>query len=416
MKTLKIGYLMQEGAPDIRKKPLSGAANHVVCVIKELQRAGHQVLLLAKLDGKIHLSRDLENFQPAVIRILDRGLIRLMERGFRRIQYELRLPYANFFESLRFAFACRQVLPDCDIYFERMGWLGYGAGLAARWLGIPLVLEVNGDHLDEFLSRGLVVKKDQQWLSNFLMMKTATLVSHVVATGKGWQERYIDRWKVEPSKVSVVENGSEVVDLLKRDDLKAFSSAESAGPLQIIYCGGFEAWHGILVLVRAVREAIDRGCDLHVTLIGSGKEQKDILDLIQELDLRSDFTFTGRLSIHDTAQHLAKANVGVSPYCGRVEFSGLKLLDYKAAGLAVIASGKNKQPEVIVHGRTGWIVPPCDEVALCDAIIYLSKNPQLIKEMGQRARLEAERLHRWRNTAEELENIFTSILAEGHVN
>ncbi|MEW6404809.1 MAG: glycosyltransferase, partial [Chloroflexota bacterium] len=95
-----------------------------------------------------------------------------------------------------------------------------------------------------------------------------------------------------------------------------------------------------------------------------------------------------------------------------VEFSGLKLLDYKAAGLAIIASGKEKQPEVINHGRTGWIVPPCDEGALSDAIIHFSKNPQLIREMGQRARLEAEQLHRWKNTVDDLEDLFKSIRFE----
>jgi glycosyltransferase involved in cell wall biosynthesis len=412
IKIMKIGYLMQEGVPDIRKKPLSGAANHVVFVIQELKKAGHQVFLLAKLDEKIYLSEDLENFKPVEVIFLEKGLLKFIERVIRRIQHEFGLPYANFFESLRFVFACRQVLPDCDIYFERMGWLGYGGGLAAQWLNIPLIVEVNGDHLDEFISQGLVIRQGQQRLSYSLMKKAALRVSHVVATGEGWRQKYIERWKVEPSKVSVIENGSTVVDLLQRENLNTFSPTESDGPMRIVYCGGFEAWHGISVLVYAVCRAINQGCNLHVTLIGSGAEQNNIRKLIKELDLDGSFTFTGHLNLQDTARYLAQAHIGISPYCGRVEFSGLKLLDYKAAGLATIASGKGKQPEVIAHGRTGWIVPPCDDGALSDAIVHLSKNPQLTKEMGQRARLEAERLHRWRNTAEELEILFKSILAE----
>lgn len=412
MKTLKIGYLMQEGVPDIRQRPLSGAANHAVYVIKELQRMGHQVFLLAKLHGQIYLSNDLESFNPVTVHFMDKGLLKLVERVIRRIQYEIKLPYANFFESLRFAFACRQELPDCDIYFERMGWLGYGGGLAAQWLNIPLIVEVNGDHLDEFISRGLAIKRGQQILSNFLMTKASTRVSHVVATGEGWRQRYIERWKVEPSKVSVVENGSTMVELLRKENLRNFSPSESDGSMRIVYCGGFEPWHGISVLAHAVCRAINHGCNLYVTLIGSGSEQNNILKLIKELDLEGSFTFTGYLNLQDTAQYLAHAHVGISPYCGRVEFSGLKLLDYKAAGLATIASGQDRQPEVIVHGSTGWIVPPCDEVALGDAIVHLSKNPKLVRKMGKWARLEAERFHRWKNTVVELENIFKSILAE----
>jgi glycosyltransferase involved in cell wall biosynthesis len=89
----------------------------------------------------------------------------------------------------------------------------------------------------------------------------------------------------------------------------------------------------------------------------------------------------------------------------------LKLLDYKAAGLATIASGRDGQPDILVHGHTGWIVPPCDETAFCEAILTLSRNPELLKQMGQKARQEAERLHSWTNTAALFEQLFASILS-----
>jgi glycosyltransferase involved in cell wall biosynthesis len=120
------------------------------------------------------------------------------------------------------------------------------------------------------------------------------------------------------------------------------------------------------------------------------------------------------MNLDALASQLAQAHVGVAPYCNRVEFSGLKLLDYKAAGLATIVSGQGNQPKIIAQGGTGLIVPPCDEVALSQAIIYLSKNPQRIREMGQQARLEAEQSHRWRNTEAELEKLFSSILTDGN--
>ena len=56
--------------------------------------------------------------------------------------------------------------------------------------------------------------------------------------------------------------------------------------------------------------------------------------LVHELGIEEWVVFTGHLSAHQFASHLAGADIGVSPYCGRVEYSGLKLLDYKSAGLA----------------------------------------------------------------------------------
>lgn len=400
---------MQEGVPSIREKPLTGPANHVVCVIQELKKAGHQVSLLAKIDNQIYYSEDLEDFQPVGIHWMDQGPLKLLEKAIRRIQSGLHLAYANYFVSMRFAQACQQVLPDCDIYFERMGWLAYGGGMAAQKLKIPLILEVNGDHLDEFRSLGLSVHKSQEYISCFLMKLATSRASHVIATGEGWRRKYIERWKVDPSSVSVVENGSLMIDLLRREDLKSFQPISSGIPLRIVYCGGFEPWHGIQVLIRAVKKVIDLGQNLQITLVGFGSEEQKINKLISELDLRSIITMAGRATAQELAMYLSKADIGVSPYCGRAEYSGLKLLDYKSAGLATIASGENHDPSVLKHLHTGWIVPPCDENALSQAILTLANNPQLRIKIGHTARFEAEAYHSWRHTVEHLLDIFAKV-------
>jgi glycosyltransferase involved in cell wall biosynthesis len=409
---MKIGYLMQEGVPDIRKKPLSGAANHVVCVIHELKKAGHTVSLLAKIDGHLYLSHDLENFEPVKDNFLDKGLIKLIERVIRRFQFELKLPYANFFESLRFALACQMMLRDCDIYFERMGWLGYGGGLAARWLNIPLVLEVNGDHVDEFKSRGLVFSKNQERLSYYLMKQATVRASYIVATGAGWRQKFISRWGTDPSKISVIQNGSMVVERLPQEDLAAFRNAWSeADIVNIVYLGGFEPWHGISILLKAVSMAVKSYSRLHLYLIGDGPDREVIVQMMNSLELNDVVTLLGSLSMQEVISYLKMSDIGVSPYCGRVEYSGLKLLDYKGAGLAIISSGVDGQPDILRHGQTGWIVTPCNEDALCQAIVDLSTNVSLRKSLGRQARLEAEKYHRWSHTAQKLELVFNQLLA-----
>ena len=135
---MKIGYLMQAGVPDVIAKPLSGPANHVKHVFDELKNLGHQVHLLAFLNNRILKSYDLENYEPICVRCLDRGPFRLLEKGTRRFQAELQLPYFAFFESLRFAWACRQELANCDLFYERMGWMGFGGGIAARQFRNPV--------------------------------------------------------------------------------------------------------------------------------------------------------------------------------------------------------------------------------------------------------------------------------------
>jgi glycosyltransferase involved in cell wall biosynthesis len=93
-----------------------------------------------------------------------------------------------------------------------------------------------------------------------------------------------------------------------------------------------------------------------------------------------------------------------------MEFSGLKLFDYKAAGLATVASGANGQPTTLKHEQTALIVPPCDEDALSAAMIRLAHDAELRRQMGQAARLEAEACHSWRHTAVQITDIFNSTI------
>ncbi|MFC2043378.1 glycosyltransferase family 4 protein [Chloroflexota bacterium] len=402
---------MQAGVPDIRRQVSSGPANHVIQVIKHLRVFKHDICLLANINGKIWKSENLLDFKPVFLPYLDRGPIRLVEKIVRRIQSEFNLPYASLFESLRFALACRQELHDRELFYERMGWMGYGGVIASQWLDIPLILEVNGDHLSEFEMLGIIPRPLQLWLSWKIMNNALQRVTHSVATGEGWLERFIERWDIDPTKVSVVQSGSQIVELLDRDQLRSFQTfSKPLDPITIAYVGAFEPWHGINTLLHAFSDVIEEYNSVKLLLIGAGTELPSIKIIINELNISDYVTFTGQLSIDQIANCLVDADIGVAPYCGRVEFSGLKILDYKAAGLATIVSGENNQPVIIKHGHTGWIVPPCDENALRQAIIYLAQNYELRRQMGQAARLEAEKLHSWHNTAEQLENIFVQTI------
>lgn len=403
---------MQVGVPDVRQSTLSGPANHVKQVFNELIDLGHQVRLLAYFDGIIWQSDNLVDFERVPLHWLDSRLFHLFESVVRRIQSELQLPYAALFESFRFAYACRQVLSGYDIFFERMGWMGYGGVLAARQLKIPLVLEVNGDHLSELEALGMSPHGIQRLLSITLVKQASKWVSHVVATGEGWRQKYIERWNVSRESVTVIENGSEIVNLLSRDRLRAFSPFVSPNISTIIYVGAFEPWHGLSVLIGAVSDAISKGIALRLVLVGTGSQDIVIKQMVHDLGIRDHVVFTGSLSPVEFAPYLSNADIGVSPYCGRVEYSGLKLLDYKSAGLAVIASGKDGQPAVINHGSTGWVVPPCDKDALCEAIVMLSTDVNLRRRIGRQARLDSEKHHSWKFTAEQLEKLFMELVMD----
>ena len=124
---MKIGYLMQQGV-DIVGPVYNGPASHVREVIAGLARRGHDVRTLVRLNGRILSSDDLSEFNPIAAHWMDRGPLRWFERGVRRVQSELHLPYAAMFESLRFRQVCLQELRNFDLLYERLSWVAYGGG------------------------------------------------------------------------------------------------------------------------------------------------------------------------------------------------------------------------------------------------------------------------------------------------
>ena len=250
---------------------------------------------------------------------MDRGALRLFERGTRRIQSTLHLPYLHFFDSMRFASACWQELGSCDLLYERMGWMGCGGAIAARRSGQPLVLEVNGDHLAEYEMLGVAPQGVQRRASVQFMRWATAQAAWVVATGEGWRRRFLERWPVDPARVSVVENGSEVVQLLTRADLANFQdgataanqpSGDGSRPVRLVYVGAFEPWHGILVLIQALANVVGRNRAVHLDLIGDGSARPEIERLIAEHRLEPYVTLHGFLRIEQAAPILGCGEIG----------------------------------------------------------------------------------------------------------
>jgi glycosyltransferase involved in cell wall biosynthesis len=105
---------------------------------------------------------------------------------------------------------------------------------------------------------------------------------------------------------------------------------------------------------RLAAEAKARGVADRVRMLGP---RSDINAIMQTLDL---------LVVNSSAE----------PF-------GLVILEAMACGTPVLAAAVDGIPEIVEHGKNGWLVPPRDKRLLADAIAHLSREPEL------RARLAA---------------------------
>ena len=93
-------------------------------------------------------------------------------------------------------------------------------------------------------------------------------------------------------------------------------------------------------------------------------------------------------------------DITVAPYLEvpNFYFSPLKLYEYMASGLAVVASDAGEIAALVHDGQSGLVCPPGDVAALCSALLRLAQDAGLRARLGAAARREAER-HTWSENA-----------------
>src|SRR5262249_55329491 len=106
---------------------------------------------------------------------------------------------------------------------------------------------------------------------------------------------------------------------------------------------------------------------------------------------------TGAVPPSEVPRLLAGMDAAVAPYpkLPRFYFSPLKVYEYMAAGLPVVASRLGQLEELIRHGINGLLCPPGDAAALAAALAGLRADPGLRRRLGETARATVLRQHTW---------------------
>jgi glycosyltransferase involved in cell wall biosynthesis len=97
-------------------------------------------------------------------------------------------------------------------------------------------------------------------------------------------------------------------------------------------------------------------------------------------------------------------DVAVAPYPPQPNFyfSPLKVYEYMAAGLPVVASRIGQLAELIHDGIDGLLCPPGDAMSLARALEQLQQAPQLRASLGLAARESVLHNYTWHAVAQRI--------------
>lgn len=192
------------------------------------------------------------------------------------------------------------------------------------------------------------------------------------------------------SRVDIIPHG-----ILGQDD--ASTQAGGGEPSTFLFFGRVEVYKGLGFLLDAADLLRARGAPVKLVIAGTG----DDLD-----NHRARIAAAGDIELIDRFVDAAavpalfrRCAAVVLPYTDATQ-SGVATIAL-ANGRPIIASNVGDLPEVVVHERTGLLVPPANAAALADAMERLAADPALRELLGREAARHADERLSWSRIAEQ---------------
>jgi len=255
---------------------------------------------------------------------------------------------------------------------------------AARMAGVPVVLASIRD-------RGVYLTPAKK----ILQRSICSLADRILVNADS-----IHDWLLEENypaaKIRVIKNGIDMSLYEKpsqRSELRKQFGIPADAPL-IIMLSRLDPKKGLVDFINAAAQINKLHPDAFFLIAGENLVSKagdlshdadyhlKLAQLVEAHGMNDKIIFAGHRS--DVPQILAEATVSVLP--SHSEGLSNTLLESMAAGVPVVATRVGGNPELVIEGVTGLLVPPQEPRILANAIAQLLNDKALARKMGERAR------------------------------
>jgi len=282
------------------------------------------------------------------------------------------------------------------------------AGVYPKLTGAPLILDIHDIVPEFFVSKFRIRKKGiVVALLRWMEKASALFADHVILANHLWFDKYAAR----------TETTSRCTVLINNVDANVFAARprhRQDGKLIVVFPGGLQ-WHqGVDVAIRAFQRVVRELPNAEFHIYGDGNEKESLTELASKLQLNGSVRFFETRSVPEIAAIMAEADLGVVPKradsFGNEAYS-TKIMEFMSVRVPVVVSSTRVDRHYFDDSIVRFF-PSGDEQALAHEIVGLLRNPNLSREMADRAERYAIR-NCWESHAPDYLKLVESLCA-GH--
>ena len=240
-------------------------------------------------------------------------------------------------------------------------------------------------------------------LDTHLIPKTGTIVpkylrefylpdesinSSIIAITRFTQQYLIDTYNIPADKIELIYQGTDVerfqsTEAGKRETRNRYPLPADASPI-LASVGSFEHRKGHPTLFEAISRLVTGSLpNVHLMMVGDGPDEQALKDQINELNIEQHVTFYPFTS--EPQYVFERADITVLPSLYKEGLPNV-LLESMSMGVPVVSSNLGGVPEIVIDGKTGFMVEPGNEEQLAEAIQKLWSDPISYMKMRNNAR------------------------------
>ncbi len=255
-------------------------------------------------------------------------------------------------------------------------------GITAKLAGVPVIISNRRD-------LGYQFEKKHVWFYRIYNR----FFTRITAVSEAVKNEIVKHQWTNPDKIATIYNGVQSEDYQyngSKEDIRALRKSLGITPHEKVIgmLGAFRPVKGHLYLVKAIQEVIRSHKNFKVIMAGYNKTDyfQEVSRLTDKLGLSKYFIIPG--DVDNIPEFLSIFDIFVLPSLS--EGMSNALLEAMSAGKPVIATDTGGNPEVVVHNKTGFLVPPGDSHALATALHELLNGENFCKAMGHAGLIRVE--------------------------